>query len=165
MHFEEICLFNIHVCPLLINAFLTIFNPKELLDSNFVKSHNKNYDFIFNPIWYIAGFNAGCYILFQFLSLRNARDPNDPHTKDIVRTGCWNRFKLALLFICMIVNTIICPIAACVVVINVLGSPQTKLGTNPYTQWMFTFLVLALLPLIAMLNNFNRFGKNCCFLC
>jgi hypothetical protein len=64
---------------------------------------------------------------------------------------------------CMLFNTVICPIAAIAAICNMLANHQQN--HNPYTQWMFTFVFLTLMPVFTMIKNFNRFGKKRCPLC
>ena len=97
------------------------------------------------------------------MSLRKPRDPKDPLQGEIVRTGCWNRFKLFVLCICGAINTLACPAASTLAIFHMII--KQKVYKNPYSMWMFTFGFMSFIPLFAMIANFNRFGKNCCFLC
>ena len=132
LHLTEVCQFNIHVSPFIINCLLYKFDPSKLKGYTSLFRHN-----VFDPIWHISSINMVCYIIFNFMPL--------PNNVGIV--------KRIIFILCFIVNTVVVPLLALEWIIHQAYS--TDLNANIYSEWMFTFVYLTFMPAFIMMYNFR----------
>jgi hypothetical protein len=72
--------------------------------------------------------------------------------------GTWDVIKRVIFVTCFAVNTVFAPIGT--VIWMSMIAPKRPLSENIYSEWMFTFMFMTLMPSFLMLLNF--FTKPTC---